>query len=171
MPTVLMRTWVSHQLLRPGTSAQVCRGRPASRSSSTSLGRQHSPELIGCLLVARQFQSGRLECDGISEWHPGFLSLVSTMKGCSKHYERFCQKYRHHSKGAPKCHWGSRMLKRLVETSGSRSKSKRISPGQMQLPFAFDLCLNQIPEEWHQIAVRFRRANGIRDGDRERSAW
>ena len=25
--------------------------------------------------------------------------------------------------------------------------------------------LNQIPDDWHQIAVRFRRANGIRDGD------
>ena len=42
---------------------------------------------------------------------------------------------------------------------------------QQQLPFAFDLRLSQIPEEWHQIAVRFRRANGIRDGDRERSIW
>ena len=28
---------------------------------------------------------------------------------------------------------------------------------------AFDVCLNQIPEEWHQVAVRFRRTNGIRD--------
>jgi hypothetical protein len=64
------------------------------------------------------------------------------------------------------------MLKRLVETSGnSRSKSKRLSPGQMQLPFAFDLRLNQIPDEWHKIAVRFRRANGICYGDRERSIW
>ena len=108
---------------------------------------------------------------GITECHPSFLTLAPTLKGCSKRYERFCQKYRHHSKGAPKCHWGSRMLKRLVETSGSRSKSKRISPGQTQLPFAFDLRLSQIPEEWHQIAVRFRRANGIRDGDRERSIW
>ena len=53
----------------------------------------------------------------------------------------------------------------------SRSKGKRISPGQQKLPFAFDVRLNQIPEEWHQIAVRFRRANGIRDGDRERSIW
>ena len=31
--------------------------------------------------------------------------------------------------------------------------------------------LNQIPDDWHQIAVRFRRANGIRDGDKERSMW
>jgi putative transposase len=114
---------------------------------------------------------GRLESDGLSEWHPSFLQLAPTLKGCSKRYERFCQQYRHHSKGAPKCHWGSRMLKRLVETSSSRSKRKRISPGQQQLPFAFDLRLNQIPDEWQQIAVRFRRANGIRDNDRERSIW
>jgi hypothetical protein len=60
----------------------------------------------------------------------------------------------------------------LVETSGSNwHKKKQVSPGQIQLPFAFDLRLNQIPDEWHQIAVRFRRANGIRDGDRERSIW
>jgi putative transposase len=113
---------------------------------------------------------GRLASDGISEWHPSFLQLAPTLKGCSKCYERFCQRYCHQSKGAPKCHWGSRMLKRLVEASGnSRSKRKRVSPGQQQLPFAFDYWLNQIPDEWHQIAARFRRANNIRDGDRERS--
>ena len=38
-------------------------------------------------------------------------------------------------------------------------------------PFAFDIRLNQIPEEWHHVAVRFRQANGIRDGDMERSIW
>jgi hypothetical protein len=110
-----------------------------------------------------------LEADGISEWHPSFLTLAPTLSGCSKRYESFCQKYRHHSKGAPKCHWGSRMLKRLVEKG--RSKSKRVSPGQMQLPFAFDCRLNQIPDDWQQIAVRFRRADGICNGDRERSIW
>jgi len=69
-------------------------------------------------------------------------------------------------------HRGSRMLRRLVETRYmSRSKKKRMSPGQRQLPFAFDCRLHQIPEEWNQIAVRFRRANGVRDGDRERCIW
>ena len=64
------------------------------------------------------------------------------------------------------------MLKRLVEKGkSSQSKKKRVSPGQQQLPFAFDVRLNQIPEEWHQVAVRFSRANGIRDGDREQSTW
>ena len=116
-------------------------------------------------------QYGRLEADGISEWHPSFLTLASSLKGCSKRYERFCQKYRHHAKGAPKCHWGSRMLKRLVEKGRGSSKSKRKSPGQQQLPFAFDVRLNQIPADWHHVAVRFRKANGIHDGDRERSTW
>ena len=67
---------------------------------------------------------GRLECDGISEWHPSFLTLAPTLKGCSKRYVSLSQQVRHHSKGAPKCHWGSRMLKRLVETSGSNWPKK-----------------------------------------------
>jgi len=70
-----------------------------------------------------------------------------------------------HAKAVPNCHWGSRMLKRLVSHSRARSKKKRVSPGQQRLPWAWDVRLNQIPDEWHQVAVKFRRANGIRDGD------
>ena len=114
----------------------------------------------------------RLQSDGISEWSPAFLRLSATLDGCAKRYERFCQRYRHHSKAGAKCHWGSRMLKRFVQSSRSnRSKRKRISPGQQQLPFAFDVRLNQIPEEWHQVAVRFRKTNGIRDGDSRLLLW
>jgi hypothetical protein len=58
-----------------------------------------------------------------------------------------------------------------VDKGRSNSKSKRVSPGQQQLLFAFDLRLNQIPKEWQKIAVRFRRVNGIRDGDKERNIW
>jgi len=40
------------------------------------------------------------------------------------------------TKGALKCHWGSKILKRLLEKGrDSRSKKKRISPGQQQLPW------------------------------------
>ena len=101
--------------------------------------------------------------------HQSFLSLAPTMQECYKRYERFCQKYLHHSKGALKCHWGSRMLKRLVEKGSS--KKKRVSPGQQQLPFVFDCRLNQIPEDWQKIAVRFSRVNGIRESDKARSIW
>jgi hypothetical protein len=64
------------------------------------------------------------------------------------------------------------MLKRLVEKGrSSQSRKNRVSPGQQTLPFAFDIRLNQIPEDWHQVAVRFRRANGIRDGDSRPLLW
>ncbi len=36
---------------------------------------------------------------------------------------------------------------------------------------AWDIRLNQIPKDWHQVAVRFRKTNGIRDGDKERSLY
>jgi hypothetical protein len=56
------------------------------------------------------------------------------------------------------------MLKLLVEKGRSSSRSKRVSFGQQQLPFAFDIGLNQTLQAWQHIAVRFMRANGILDG-------
>ncbi|KGG27250.1 hypothetical protein EV13_0264 [Prochlorococcus sp. MIT 0702] len=107
----------------------------------------------------------RFTADGINEWQAAFLKLSTTLDRCSRRYERFCKHYRHQSKAAPKCHWGSRMLKRLVSRARTRSKKKRVSPGQQQLPWAWDIRLNKIPEDWHQVAVKFRGANGITDGD------
>ncbi|KGG28861.1 hypothetical protein EV13_0889 [Prochlorococcus sp. MIT 0702] len=94
------------------------------------------------------------------------MQLASSLKACSKRYAWFCQNYRHQSKSGSRCHWGSRKLKRLVEKGrSSHCKKNRVSPGQQKLPFAFNIRLNQIPEDWHQVVVRFRKANGIRDGD------
>ena len=151
-----------HRTERPQTSAEYLRYIHANPKAAGVRKGFYDP-------YSNYGHDGRLACDGISEWHPSFVKMASSLKGCSRRYERFCQKYRHHAKGGAKCHWGSRMLKRLV--GSSRSKRKRVSPGQQQLPFVFDVRLNQIPEEWHQVAVRFRRANGIRDGDRERRFW
>ncbi len=63
------------------------------------------------------------------------------------------------------------MLKRLVSSARNRSKRKRVSPCQQRLPWAWDVRLNQIPEDWHQVAVKFRMANGIRDGDQNLNLW
>jgi len=47
-----------------------------------------------------------------------------------------------------------------VSHSRAISKKNKISPGQQRLPWAWDVWWNQIPEEWHRVAVKFRRANG-----------
>jgi hypothetical protein len=63
-------------------------------------------------------------------------------------------------------------LKDAEATGGERQKLEQaIITRAAATPFSFDVRLNQIPEEWHLIALRFKRANGIRDGDRERSIW
>jgi hypothetical protein len=51
------------------------------------------------------------------------------------------------------------------------AKGNKYRQGQNQKAFAFYLRLNQIPDDYHQIAVKFRRVNGIRDGHRERNIW
>jgi len=64
------------------------------------------------------------------------------------------------------------MLRRLIEkVRNSQSRKNRVSPGQQRLPWDWDVRLNQIPEEWHQVAVRFRKTNGIRDGDSRLLLW
>ncbi|KZR63421.1 hypothetical protein PMIT1303_01790 [Prochlorococcus sp. MIT 1303] len=40
-----------------------------------------------------------------------------------------------------------------------------ISPGQQRLPWDWDVRVNQIPEEWHQVAIKSLRANGIENGN------
>jgi len=62
----------------------------------------------------------------------------------------------------------------LVQTAGvTGEKLVKISDQPSRQVFAttwswdwdWDLRLNQIPEDWYQVAVRFRKTNGIRDGD------
>jgi len=41
----------------------------------------------------------------------------------------------------------------LVSSARTRSKKNKISPGQQRLPWDWDVTLNQIPEDWYQIAM------------------
>ncbi|CAX32196.1 Hypothetical protein PMT_2674 [Prochlorococcus marinus str. MIT 9313] len=53
----------------------------------------------------------------------------------------------------------------MVEAIRPHQLQKLISLGQEQLAWAWDARLNQIPEEWHQVAIKFLRANGIGNGN------
>ena len=59
----------------------------------------------------------------------------------------------------------------LVEAIRPHQLQKLISPGQQSLAWAWDVRLNQIPEEWHEVAIKFLRANGIRNGNLQLSFY
>ncbi len=75
----------------------------------------------------------RLSDDGLTQWHPAFLTLGKDLDECAAKYRKFCKKYRPQPKPELKNHWGSRLL------AGMRLKgkpSKKKAPGQMSLPWA-----------------------------------
>ncbi len=80
---------------------------------------------------------GRLETDGISDWHPAFLQLAPTLTGCAKRYQRFCQNYRSKSKPVKIRQWGNKLIALLKSTTPrAQGRGKRISQciGQQALP-------------------------------------
>jgi putative transposase len=71
----------------------------------------------------------RLTHDGISQWHPAFLALGTTLEICAAAYRKFCQNYRPPAKPERKSHWGSKKLAGLK----LKMKAKKKSPGQQSL--------------------------------------
>ena len=112
---------------------------------------------------------GRLETDGITQWHPAFLQLAPTLTGCSKRYEHFCRKYRCKSKPIKPRRWGSKLIALLKGTTTraqGRSKRHRHCIGQQLLPLNLPM-LQQLPDEWQNIAQTFRQCNAPRWKDDE----
>jgi putative transposase len=79
----------------------------------------------------------RLTNDGLTQWHPAFLRLGSTLEECAKKYKGFCQKYKPNKKTSSKCHWGSRLLAGVhLTNNGSTTnpkKKSRFSPPPCQV--------------------------------------
>jgi len=72
----------------------------------------------------------RLSNDGISQWHPAFLSLAASLEECAADYRCFCQNYRPKPKPEKHYFWGTKLLPKL-----KKGKQKK-SPGQTRLPWA-----------------------------------
>lgn len=94
----------------------------------------------------------RLGDDGLTTWHPAFLSLGKNLEECAAKYRGFCKKYRPRSKPERRNNWGKKLLA-AMKPKGKRRKS---SPGQMKLPW----------DEWEatnpeiaRVAERFVFAN------------
>ncbi|KZL51167.1 MULTISPECIES: transposase [Cyanophyceae] len=95
----------------------------------------------------------RLGDDGITTWHPAFLSLGQTLDECARKYRGFCKKYRAQAKPEKRHRWGSKLLAGMKP---QRNKGKKSSPGQLKL---FWDELNIDNEEIQQVASKFVKAN------------
>ncbi len=73
----------------------------------------------------------RLSDDGLTQWHPAFLSLGKSLDECVRKYKGFCKKYKPKPKPDKRCHWGNKLLPKVLK---AREKKKQ-APGQMRLPW------------------------------------
>ena len=98
----------------------------------------------------------RLNADGITDWHPAFLTLGDTLDECARRYRNFCWKYRPRTKPKKTCHWGNRFIEIL-----RKSIRTKVSPAQLRL--YFDRCQVTnllLPPEIAVVAEKFTLANG-----------
>ena len=94
----------------------------------------------------------RLSDDGLTQWHPAFLSLGKSLDECAAKYRKFCRKYKPKAKSESRYHWGSKLLPKVLK---ARERKKR-SPGQMSLPWD-DWEANN--SEIQDVAEKFVMAN------------
>ena len=73
----------------------------------------------------------RLGNDGLTQWHPAFLSLGKTLDECAAQYRKFCKRYKPKPKAETRYYWGSKLLPKVLSTR----ERKRRKPGQMRLPW------------------------------------
>ncbi|MFQ4139441.1 transposase [Nodosilinea sp. PGN35] len=71
----------------------------------------------------------RLTDDGLTQWHPAFLALGTSLDLCVRAYRRFCQRYKPKPKPEKRNHWGSKKLAGLR----LKMKAKKVCPGQKSL--------------------------------------
>jgi putative transposase len=93
----------------------------------------------------------RLTSDGITQWHPAFLAMGTTLEICAAAYRKFCKNYKPQPKPEKKSYWGSKLLAGFKPIK----KSSKQSPGQMPLWEAWKMPLGEI----EAVAKKFVLAN------------
>jgi putative transposase len=93
----------------------------------------------------------RLTDDGVTQWHPAFLALGTTLEMCAAVYRKFCKQYKPKPKPEKKNHWGSQLL----ATMRVKGKPTKTSPGQKSFWNDWDKPLEKI----RQVSEKFVLAN------------
>jgi putative transposase len=95
----------------------------------------------------------RLTTDGLTQWHPAFLALGTTLELCAEAYRKFCKRYKPKPKPERRNHWGSKLLAQIK----ARSKLKKKTPGQKSLWDDW----NAPAADIRQVAEKFVVANAL----------
>jgi putative transposase len=64
----------------------------------------------------------QLTNDGLTQWHPAFLTLGNNLEECARKYRRFCKRYNPKSKPARKSNWGNKLLAGLDFKGSTRNR-------------------------------------------------
>lgn len=96
----------------------------------------------------------RLTQDGLTQWHPAFMALGTTLEICAAAYRKFCKKYHPSPKPEKKNYWGKHLL------AGMRLKKAKdkTSPGQKHLPWDGWQAPN---DEIQEVTKKFVLANAL----------
>lgn len=97
----------------------------------------------------------RLTNDGLTQWHPAFLTMGATLELCAVAYRRFCERYQPRPKPERRSQWGSNLLAKIVAAGRVRRRKYKISPGQKSLWEDWD----EPFEEIKVVAEKFKAAN------------
>jgi putative transposase len=106
----------------------------------------------------------QLTDDGLTQWHPAFLQLGSSLSECARKYRGFCKRYNPKSKPARKCHWGNKLLAGLDLKGGKGAKeevksSSSSPPAEPSPPLPSRRCQVSESPMVSAIAAQFIRAN------------
>ena len=72
--------------------------------------------------------------DGLTEWHPAFLELATTLEECAKRYREFCKRYTpKKKKTTPRRNWGNCFLDKMTKGFQAKPRGREGVPGQLNL--------------------------------------
>jgi putative transposase len=102
----------------------------------------------------------RLGDDGLTTWHPAFLTLGETLDDCARKYKGFCQQYQPKAKSKKRFFWGNLLLPKLTKAppKGGEKKTKNPPKKDEDAQRLWELWLENNPEIM-AVAEKFIFAN------------
>ncbi|MBR8828294.1 MAG: transposase [Gomphosphaeria aponina SAG 52.96 = DSM 107014] len=104
----------------------------------------------------------RLGDDGLTTWHPAFLSLGEDLEECASKYRSFCYQYKPNEKQYKPFHWGSQLLPKLTRrkkvTKPKKKKTEKQKKAEEEAKKLYEYW-QENNSEIVEVAEKFMYAN------------